>query len=82
MEFKITYEVADGYIGGRRPQTVSLNTCDFDPDSTEFEIENAIADAIQEHYDTSIYPSYDPDALRELATAMKRQIEKESIEEE
>lgn len=47
MKIKLTYQIDDGYRGGARPQTTTIDTDDFEGMS-EAEIDNALCEILQE----------------------------------
>lgn len=64
--FKITWEAADGYVGGSRPHTTKLKLEDFGEDMTLEEIREQIFDEIQADFEQKVTPDYstaDVDAI-------------------
>ena len=63
--FKVIWEVADGYIGKSRPQyfNISENDLDIAEDATEEEIEEEAGilfdDMLQNEFENNIYPASD-----------------------
>ena len=51
---KITYEIVDGYVGGRRPQTVEVDDGELGECETADERRELIEDAVQADFENKI----------------------------
>ena len=57
-KIKITYHVADGYVGGSRPQYMTIDSEDFEG-LTRKEAEEQIDEEIDEHFRMNIHAEAD-----------------------
>ncbi len=57
-DFKVTYEVNDGYVGGSRPQSFRIHEGDyeFSPDSTDEQLLEVFYGAIDEDMRQKVSP--------------------------
>lgn len=66
MKITVEYEIEDGYVGGRRPQHMTVYSEDYE-DLTEEQIREQLADEIQEHFLQNRGFAFEvPVALKEL----------------
>lgn len=50
MSIKVRWEVDDGYCGGSRPQTFTVDPSDFEDDMDEREIGDRLAEIVQDEF--------------------------------
>jgi hypothetical protein len=55
--FKGMYEVADGYVGGSRPQFFSVHAGDLEDDMTDEDLERLYEEEAQAHFEQHIAPN-------------------------
>ena len=58
-KFRCTYQVADGYVSGRRPQTFTIQAHDLEEDMTDAELAILYDQSMQDHFEQRIYPEGD-----------------------
>jgi len=77
MEFTITWQAEDGYVGGSRPHEITINSGDFDSGDSTRVIRDQIHDAIYEDFLQTVSPGYDDDLVEEVARKIKSQLLRE-----
>jgi hypothetical protein len=55
--FEGCYEVADGYVGKRRPKFFKIYANQLDEDSSEEELEELYDELVEDHFRQNIFPS-------------------------
>ena len=54
--FEACYEVADGYVGRRRPKTFKIYANQLDEDLSEEELEELYDELVEDHFRQNIFP--------------------------
>jgi hypothetical protein len=77
-KFRVEWDVEDGYVGGSRPQVLSVSLCEFDGDSLE-EIVQYIEQSIQDDFDEKVswYSHNYKEVAREIFDRLKETREEE-----
>ncbi len=56
-KFKGKYQVVDGYVGGDRPQYLTIHAGDIEDDMTDAQLVEMYEGEIQQHFEDRISPS-------------------------
>lgn len=67
----ITYGVDDGYVGGDRPQHVTIYMSDLEDCETDEEIETIIDEAVEDHMRQTITPYWKREQIAGLLDRVK-----------
>ena len=72
--FDVTYEVDDGYVGGSRPQGLTISAAEFDADDTEATLRQLFREIVEEDFRQNIsWYSSDEDRFIEWALSLRSQ---------
>jgi len=71
---KITWRVDDGYAGGDRPHSTVIRVNEFDAEDSDDEIGEAIADIVQQDFETSITLSLKTTDVEAAIAAIRAQL--------
>ncbi len=58
-QFKCRYQVADGYISGKRPQYFSIHASELEEDMTDEDLAKLYDKSMQDHFEQRISPEGD-----------------------
>ena len=77
-DFRVTWEVADGYVGRDRPQHFHISKNDLAGDEDENTLRRFFGDTLQEEFEQRVGPtSEDEDAFVEWAKAVLEELKDE-----
>jgi hypothetical protein len=69
---EMTWQVQDGYAGGRRPQTVRIDVGNFEPSATDEEIRDGIMQDIENEFAEKVHAAWDEKDMNECVAAVRR----------
>ena len=64
-KIEVTWEVADGYVGGKRPQRTKISHSDILDCESEEDVKELIKESIEEDFEQRISPDYGDDTYAE-----------------
>jgi hypothetical protein len=80
MKHRLTWEAEDGYVGGSRPQHLTVRTDDFDESQTLAEIKSQLEADIQQDFEQKV--SWSCRNIDSVAEAVFAELQAERTAEE
>lgn len=77
--FEVTWEAKDGYVSEGRPQHITIDRDEIDPDMTEAQLRTIFFDTVQADFEQTVSWSTDDE---EDFVEWAKEVQKEMIEED